>query len=222
MSSGPLLCGSGCWSLSSSFLSKRPLWECEDVQEASVGPGGGLPLRQEACGDRWVRQAGARSRGSGFVGLWRGVGPAAESLSAIGRLGRGPSVCGQGERPVVATRPRAAGVGSGPRGLGARVRPAAGESGRNRVAKGTAPWAAPGGGRSCLLGDGGELTSGHTCLAGDGGPPSIEALQKRPLPTSALCLPSSHLLYFLLCLKTGLAKFHCGRPVNICIPPPLC
>lgn len=160
LSSGPLLCGSGWWSLSSSFLPKRPLWECEDVQEASVGPGGGLPLRQEACGDRWVRLAGARSRGSGFVGLWQGVGPAVESLSAIGRLGRGPSVCGQGERPVVATRPRAAGVRSGPRGLGIRVRPAAGESGWNRVAKGTAPWAAPGGGESCLLGDRGELTSG--------------------------------------------------------------
>lgn len=40
------------------FLHNRPLEESEDVQAAPVGPGGGLPLRQEACGDRWVSQAG--------------------------------------------------------------------------------------------------------------------------------------------------------------------
>lgn len=154
MSSGPLLCGSGCWSLSSSFLPKRRLWECEDVQEASVGPGGGLPLRQEACGDRWVRQAGARSRGSGFVGLWRGAGPAAESLSAIGRPGCGPSVCGQGERPAVATRPR----GGGREERAARPRCSREARSRNPVTKGTVP----GGGWSCLFGDRGEPTSGRT------------------------------------------------------------
>lgn len=40
------------------FLNNRPFEECEDVQAAPVGPRGGLPLRQEACGDRWVSQAG--------------------------------------------------------------------------------------------------------------------------------------------------------------------
>lgn len=89
LSSGPLLCGSGCGWLSSSFLPKRPRWECEDVQAASVGPGGGLPLRQEACGDRWVRQAGRAA--------------AAGALLAYGReQARAPSLClpwaGQGRR----------------------------------------------------------------------------------------------------------------------------
>lgn len=137
---------------------------------------------------------------------------------APGGRGRGLRVCGEGERPAAATRPRAAGVRCGPRGLGARVRPSAGESGRKPAVKGTGPRGGPGRRREHSACKERRSHRGAQCLAGDDGPPSIEALQRRPLPTSALRLPSRHLLYFLLCLKIVSAEHHWGRVAKRCVP----
>lgn len=137
---------------------------------------------------------------------------------APGGRGRGLRVCGEGERPAAATRPRAAGVRSGPRGLGARVRPSAGDSGWKPAVKDTGPRGGPGRRREHFACKERRSHRGAQCLAGDDGPPSIEALKRRPLPTSALRLPSRHLLYFLLCLKIVSAEHHWGRVAKRCVP----